>query len=680
MTVECHSVFSNPGATASDVCAGDLTSSIQVSGSVNANTPGSYTLTYSVSDGVNTSSIQRTIQVVDTAAPALTIPGAVHLATAPGATTCGLVIPDATLGTASANDACAGSLTVQRTGVPAGNLFPVGTTTLNYQVVDGNGNQAAGTQQVVVTDGTPPSLTVPPAVSTVTGSGATTCGKVVPESTLGQAQAQDLCSSVTIVRSGVPAGNVFPVGTTVLSFVATDGNGNVTTGTQNVTVVDNTPPVLGSMSNVIQLPDLGTCSGRVNFTPSATDNCSNVTVTTVPASGYAFPQGTTQVTCTAMDAAGNKTVSTFSVTIQNPAPVATITGPASGAIYPIGTAVAFTGSFTDNSGDVHTAQWKFDGIISPGTVNETSKTVSGSYTFTAPGIYFVQLTVTDQCGGANTATKVGAFDAMVVIYDPNGGFVTGGGFINSAVGSYAANPSLAGRANFGFVSKYGKGASAPDGETEFQFQLGNLNFHSTSYDWLVVAGAKGQYKGSGTVNGAAGYGFLLSAVDGQVQGGGGTDKFRMKIINKTTGGVVYDNQMGAPDTTTAATVIAGGSIVVHSNTKTGNAGASMEMGIIAPTGFLLAQNTPNPFRGATQVRFSLPEASRVDLTIYDLSGREVTKLAEGDWTAGDHTVAWSGRARDGNMAPGGVYFVRIVAQPEHKSAFTAMRKMLLLSN
>src|SRR5262245_10833162 len=100
MTVECHSAFSDPGATASDACAGDLTGNIQVSGSVDPNTPGSYTLTYSVSDGFNSSSAQRTINVVDTTSPSLSVPGAVHLATAPGATTCGLVISDATLGTA----------------------------------------------------------------------------------------------------------------------------------------------------------------------------------------------------------------------------------------------------------------------------------------------------------------------------------------------------------------------------------------------------------------------------------------------------------------------------------------------------------------------------------------------------------------------------------------------------
>ena len=44
-----------------------------------------------------------------------------------------------------------------------------------------------------------------------------------------------------------------------------------------------------------------------------------------------------------------------------------------------------------------------------------------------------------------------------------------------------------------------------------------------------MAGAKAQFKGTGTINGAGGYGFLLTVTDGQLTGGGGTDKFRIKI-------------------------------------------------------------------------------------------------------------------------------------------------------
>lgn len=75
MTVECHTGFSDPGATASDGCAGDLTGSIMVTGSVNPNVVGSYVLTYSVSDGTNSASVMRTVNVVDTTAPVITLNG-----------------------------------------------------------------------------------------------------------------------------------------------------------------------------------------------------------------------------------------------------------------------------------------------------------------------------------------------------------------------------------------------------------------------------------------------------------------------------------------------------------------------------------------------------------------------------------------------------------------------------
>jgi hypothetical protein len=145
----------------------------------------------------------------------------------------------------------------------------------------------------------------------------------------------------------------------------------------------------------------------------------------------------------------------------------------------------------------------------------------------------------------------------VVVYDPNGGFVTGGGWINSPLGAYRADPTLAGKATFGFVSKYQKGATVPTGNTEFQFHAGNLNFKSTSYDWLVVAGTKAQYKGTGTINGAGNYKFMLTAIDGSK----GPDMFRIRIWDDN--GLVYDNQMGASDTADPTTAIVGGSIVVH---------------------------------------------------------------------------------------------------------------------
>jgi hypothetical protein len=81
----------------------------------------------------------------------------------------------------------------------------------------------------------------------------------------------------------------------------------------------------------------------------------------------------------------------------------------------------------------------------------------------------------------------------------------------------------------------------------------------------VVSGARAQYKGNGTINGAGNFGFLLTAIDGQINGGGGTDKFRIKIWD--TSSIVYDNQMGKSDTGNDATELGGGSIVIQTSNK-----------------------------------------------------------------------------------------------------------------
>jgi hypothetical protein len=169
------------------------------------------------------------------------------------------------------------------------------------------------------------------------------------------------------------------------------------------------------------------------------------------------------------------------------------------------------------------------------------------------GVYSLCATGTDAAGNTSAAGCT-----LLAVYDPSAGFATGGGWINSPLGAYTADPSLTGKANFGFVSKYQKGANVPTGDTEFQFQTAGLNFKSTSYDWLVISGSKAQYKGAGTVNGASGYSFILTAIDGS------QDRFRIKIIATAAGGgLVYDNQLNAPDTGDPTTVLGGGSIVIH---------------------------------------------------------------------------------------------------------------------
>ena len=149
-----------------------------------------------------------------------------------------------------------------------------------------------------------------------------------------------------------------------------------------------------------------------------------------------------------------------------------------------------------------------------------------------------------------------------VLYMPwlgMGGFVTGGGTIWSEAGNYRRDVDAEGQASFGFVSKYKKGNNVPDGNTNFVFEAGDLHFHSSSYDWLVVTGSDyAKFKGTGSINGSGEYKFMLWAGDG---GKGGDDTFRIKIWEEDEFGledVVYDNSNNSTDQ-----VIDSGSIIIH---------------------------------------------------------------------------------------------------------------------
>ena len=277
------------------------------------------------------------------------------------------------------------------------------------------------------------------------------------------------------------------------------------------------------------------------------------------------PAQTQTVTITATDGINDPVTVTFELIVNNVAPaVGLIAAP----VDPVrvNTLLEVSAGFTDPGIlDTHTAVWDWgDGSTCDGTVSgeNGSGTVTGSHTYTAAGIYTVTLTVTDKDGDTGTST----FE-YVVVYDPSGGFVTGGGWITSPAGAYAPDPQMEGRATFGFISRYRPGRTTPDGNTQFQFRAARLNFHSTEYEWLVVGGHRAQYKGSGTINGEGDYGFMLTAIDGNLTDSQAYDSFRIKIWDKTSGDIVYDNQTGKSDSGDDATQLGGGSIVIHSGAK-----------------------------------------------------------------------------------------------------------------
>jgi hypothetical protein len=220
----------------------------------------------------------------------------------------------------------------------------------------------------------------------------------------------------------------------------------------------------------------------------------------------------------------------------------------------INTPITASVSITDaDKLDTHTAVWNWgDGTTSAGVVleNEGSGTVSGEHSYTAPGIYTITVIVYDNFGNSGTSTS-----HPVVIYDPNGGFVTGGGWIYSAPGAALDVPNASGEAQFAFVSKYHKTATNPKGNVTFIFEAAGINFTSTGIEYLVVntAGNEAIFKGSGVLNEVGNYKFMIWAGDGT------PDTFRIKIWTERPKNsfVVYDNGFNQP--------VSGGSIQIHTS-------------------------------------------------------------------------------------------------------------------
>ncbi len=92
-----------------------------------------------------------------------------------------------------------------------------------------------------------------------------------------------------------------------------------------------------------------------------------------------------------------------------------------------------------------------------------------------------------------------------------------------------------------------------------------------------------------------------------------------------------------------------------------------------PADFNLGHNYPNPFNPTTVIPFDLPEKAHVTLMVYDITGREVVTLVDGEQTAGYRTVQWNGKDRTGMPVPNGVYIYTLKANSFNKSA-----KMILL--
>jgi hypothetical protein len=341
-----------------------------------------------------------------------------------------------------------------------------------------------------------------------------------------------------------------------------DTVGNCATGGPYSLMIDRKPPAIVFVSRSPAPNADGWNNGAVTLTWSCADTGSGVveSTTTRTVAGEGAGQSATG---TCFDSAGNSASDTRTgINVDLTGPV-TQTPILAANPKPVSQSTAISADAADalsgiSYGELYVETDPGPGHGSPLALggSQLTGTIGASL---APGVYSVCARGRDRAGNWG-----GAACTLLVVYDPAGGFVTGSGSIESPQGAYRPNPSLFGRAQFGFVSKYKQGETTPTGNTRFEFKVAGFDFQSTSYDWLVVSGTHAQFKGSGTVNGSGDYAFMVTVFDGDVTGGGKTDAVRIKVWDKANGGgVVYDNQLGAADGADPTTVISTGSIVIH---------------------------------------------------------------------------------------------------------------------
>lgn len=254
---------------------------------------------------------------------------------------------------------------------------------------------------------------------------------------------------------------------------------------------------------------------------------------TGPAPAHAYADnGTYAARVIVTDLFGAADTASAVVTVANAPPVITsLTTPADPSA--VGAAVTLGLTFTDaGSADTHTVTVDW---------GDGSSDASLTHAYAAAEFYNVSVTVRDDDGAADTR----AATAAIVIYNPTGSFVTGGGWFNAA----------GDKANFGLEARYGP-TGAARGNLELHVNARDFRFSSEVITYLVVTGDRATLRGTGTLASGEVVQFLFVAQQGAVQG------VRLKVW-RAGGSVVFDNQPGAPETGGAVSGLGGGSIKIH---------------------------------------------------------------------------------------------------------------------
>ena len=306
------------GATASDATDGNV--------SVTNNAPdifpiGSTTVTFTAVDSLgNVGSNSATVTVDDQTAPVVTAPAATTVAStdANGTAKTDTSIA-AFLDAATATDNVDTNLTITNN---APDVFPIGPTTVTFSTADSSGLTGSATAVLTVADQTAPVITAPASITVAAtdADGTAATDAAIATFLSGASAADNVDESSTVTNDGLA---VFPLGETEVTFSSTDAAGNTGSASATVNVTDQTAPVItapadGTIAATDASGTAATDAAVVAWIESAvaTDNVdSNLTITND--APETLPLGTTVVTFTVTDAAGNTSSDTATATVAD---------------------------------------------------------------------------------------------------------------------------------------------------------------------------------------------------------------------------------------------------------------------------------------------------------------------------------------------------------------------------
>ncbi|MCP2029287.1 gliding motility-associated-like protein [Flavobacterium sp. HSC-32F16] len=314
---------------------------------------GNTTITWNVSDanGNAATAVTQTITVTDNEIPVIASNGDQTVNTDSGV--CGANV---TVSAAATDNCTVGSPSGVRSDAKLlTDVYPVGITTITWNVSDANGNAAtAVTQTITVADNEIPVIASNGNKTVNTDSGV--CGASVTVS----AAATDNCTvgSPSGVRSDAKLlTDVYPVGITTITWNVSDANGNAATAvTQTITVTDNEIPVIASNGDQTVNTDSGVCGANVTVSAAATDNCTVGSPSGVRSDAKlltdVYPAGVTTITWNVSDANGNAAVTvTQTVTVIDNILPTVITKNFTAQLDASGNAVIQVSDVNNNSSD-----------------------------------------------------------------------------------------------------------------------------------------------------------------------------------------------------------------------------------------------------------------------------------------------------------------------------------------